>query len=752
MWRASRRLYAKASKKSRKNSAFSSAARWLLGLCASLYFASLVYAPALSGSFGRAAHQALVRLLGLPTYFIPVFLAAVLFQYFHKDASRMRLAALGSLIALADLCVGFSLFGQWLFANPAAGGGAFGHAVEQALYGSVGGFGTLAIVLALLLLSLHLAFGIHWSRLAVQGFKTLVADYRNWQKARRDLALELKRARLEQEKALAAKTAADKAAAPAPQNSAAPEPVKPAMVIREEKSKAAARAHAPAKAPPPPAPGSPFANYQAPALDLLQPPPPSSERGKPSQEELTLAAQELEKTLKSFGVEASVSGCSPGPVITRYELSPAPGVKVSSIVSLENDIALSMKARGIRIIAPIPGKAAVGVEIPNHKPAMVVLRDILGTPILPPQAPPLSFALGLSADGEPAAVDLQKMPHLLVAGATNSGKSVALHALVMSILMRRRPDEVKFLMIDPKRLELTFYDGIPHLFDPTAPCEEAGVITSPKAAAKSLGALVKLMEKRYEKFQHMGVRNIDAYNEEADKNEMEREFFVVVIIDELADLMLVSQERVEDAIQRLTQMARAVGIHLVLATQRPSVDVITGVIKANLPARLAMQVISRVDSKVILDGVGAESLQGRGDMLYLAAGAQRPERCQGAYVSEQEIRAVVKHLKAQGKPSYPMLETMAAASSTDDLASFGVEPLEFSQALKLVLERRRVSQDLLKSQFGSSARATNLLSLLEIKEMIFKPEGSNRWEINFDRIEEYMRQYFPQVPLGNGRS
>jgi len=748
MWRASRRSYAKASKKSRKNSAFSSAARWLLGLCASLYFTSLVYAPLLSGSFGRAAHEVLIRLLGLPTYFIPIFLAAVLFQYFHKDSSRMRLAALGSLIALADLCVAASLFGRWLFSNPAAGGGAFGKAVEQALYGSVGGLGTLAIVLALLLLSLHLAFGIHWSRLVVQGFNTLVADYRNWQKARRELALELKRARLEQEKNQAAKAVVAKASAPPPQNSAAAEAAKPAMVIREEKSKPASRAHAPAKAPPPPAPGSPYANYQAPPPDLLQPPPPSTERGKPSQEELTLAAQELEKTLKSFGVEASVSGCSPGPVITRYELSPAPGVKVSSIVTLENDIALSMKARGIRIIAPIPGKAAVGVEIPNHKPAMVVLRDILGTPVLPPQAPPLSFALGLSADGEPTAVDLQKMPHLLVAGATNSGKSVALHALVMSILMRRRPDEVKFLMIDPKRLELTFYDGIPHLFDPTAPCEEAGVITSPKAAAKSLGALVKLMEKRYEKFQHMGVRNIDAYNEEADKNEMEREFFVVVIIDELADLMLVSQERVEDAIQRLTQMARAVGIHLVLATQRPSVDVITGVIKANLPARLAMQVISRVDSKVILDGVGAESLQGRGDMLYLAAGAQRPERCQGAYVSEQEIRAVVKHLKTQGKPSYPMLETMAAASSTDDLASFGVEPLEFSQALKLVLERRRVSQDLLKSQFGSSARATNLLSLLEIKEMIFKPEGSNRWEINFDHIEDYMRQYFPQVPLG----
>ncbi len=338
------------------------------------------------------------------------------------------------------------------------------------------------------------------------------------------------------------------------------------------------------------------------------------------------------------------------------------------------------------------------------------------------------------------------MPHLLVAGATNSGKSVMIHSLILSILFRARPDEVKFLMIDPKRLELTFYDGIPHLFDPTTAAERVSVITNSKDAAKSLNALVKLMERRYEKFQLFGVRNIDSYNREADKRGTPREFFIVVVIDELADLMLIAQDSVEDSIQRLTQMARAVGIHLVLATQRPSVDVITGVIKANLPCRVALQVISKVDSKVILDCTGAQSLQGRGDMLYLAAGAQKPERCQGAYVSEEEINAVVAHLKTQGAPDYPMLETMSKAAETD-LSSFGLDPLEFSQALKLVLERRRVSQDLLKSQFGSSARATNILSALEVKELIHKPEGSNRWEIHFDAIEDYLRQHFPQVPI-----
>ena len=471
-------------------------------------------------------------------------------------------------------------------------------------------------------------------------------------------------------------------------------------------------------------------------------------RGKPTEEEIHSAIADLERTLKSFDIDARVSGYSPGPVITRYEIAPAPGVKVSSIVALENDIALAMRAKGIRIIAPIPGKAAVGIEIPNPRQAAVVLREILQSEAITPASPLLTFGLGLSASGEPVAADIAKMPHVLVAGATGSGKSVLIHSMVMSILFRARPDEVKFVMIDPKRTELTFYEGIPHLFDPMVDPKRVSVITNSKDAAKALKALLSLMDKRYEKLQLHGVRNLEGYNAEADKKGLPREFYIVVVIDELADLMLIAGDIVEDAIQRLTQMARAVGIHMVLATQRPSVDVITGVIKANLPSRIALQVISRVDSKVILDGSGAESLQGRGDMLYLSSGAQKPERCQGAFVSEEEIRAVVSYLKSQGKPDYPMLETMAVKGSVaDDLAQFGVEPLEFSQALKLVLERRRVSQDLLKSQFGSSARATNILSLLEVKTMIHKPEGTNRWEINFDMIEDYMRTHFPQVPL-----
>ncbi|MBI3554594.1 MAG: DNA translocase FtsK 4TM domain-containing protein [Elusimicrobia bacterium] len=701
-----------------------------------LILGSLLFFPGAFGPVGGSVKQALVAALGLVAYVCPVFLGyAVLRSFFGRPEGRI--AALAGAAAL--FLTGEALFstGAALFsADPLDAGGALGSRLASGL-SSFGVFGAFAISFAALLIMLQLAFGVPWLKLAARLADVLADDYRNWQRSRKDLAGQLAAARASGPAAVLESPVVPEAP-PEPPQEIAPaerpkEPVKPSIKI------------------PSPAPaGSTYANYKLPPNDLLKAPPAAKDRGKPLENEIQAAILSLELTLKNFGIEARVSGYAPGPVITRYELAPAPGVKVSSIVALENDIALALKAKGIRIIAPIPGKAAVGIEIPNQRPALVVLREIIESPALPPGAPLLSFGLGLSAAGEPLSADLQKMPHLLVAGATNSGKSVMIHSLILSMLFRARPDEVKLLMIDPKRLELTFYDGIPHLFDPTTAAERVAVVTSPKDAAKSLNALVKIMERRYEKFQLFGVRNIDSYNREADKRGSPREFFIVVVIDELADLMLVAQDSVEDSIQRLTQMARAVGIHLVLATQRPSVDVITGVIKANLPCRVAMQVISKIDSKVILDHTGAETLQGKGDMLYLAAGAQKPERCQGAYVGEEEISAVAAYLKTQGKPDYPLLETMAKSAEAD-LASFGVDPLEFSQALKLVLERRRVSQDLLKSQFGSSARATNLLSALEVKQLIHKPEGSNRWDIHFDAIEDYLRRHFPQVPLDNGK-
>lgn len=499
-----------------------------------------------------------------------------------------------------------------------------------------------------------------------------------------------------------------------------------AKAPKEEK---AATPAAPSAATPPPQP------YVLPGMDLLA--DPKGTTGQLSENELVSKAQLLEQTLANFGVTARATDIHPGPVITRFDLEPAPGVKISSIVTLADDIALAMKATRVRVLAPIPGKGAVGIEIPNPKSAMVMLKEILSAPGFQGNKSLLTVALGKTASGEPYVTDLAPMPHILVAGATGTGKSVCIHTLIMSILFKASPDRVKFLLIDPKRLELPTYDGLPHIYDPRTGPEGAQVITQPKDAAKALARLVKVMEHRYEIFAKANVRNIEGFNEKRAAAGEPPEYYIVVVIDELADLMLVASREVEDSIQRLAQMARAVGIHLVLATQRPSVDVITGVIKANLPARLALRVASQIDSRVILDTIGAESLVGMGDMLFLPAGAPAPIRLQGAYVSEKEVEAVVKFCQKQGRPHYEDIfaQIARAEAAQEDAETMG----ELSDALTLVLERRRVSQDLLKAHFGSSARATNVLSLLEVKGFIHKPEGTNRWEIYFDKIEDYLR-------------
>ena len=741
------RSAAKATKSSKaRKDILPSALRWVAFFFGAVYLGWALMFPAWSGRIGQHTSEFLFRLFGSAAYLLPAFMFNGLLQHVLRGKSSGWITT--TLASAFGLMSGASLaaqIGGWLGYEPSLTGGSVGAATGRVLGAGLGAPGEFIAGVGVFLFSLQVCFEIQWSS-AAQAFAKLLAE--DWN--------ELKKARGQLKELKAKAPSSDEAAKT--KSKSTPEPViekpkavdtrevKPLVLIEEKTPKAKPAADSPR--PSAPAPTSTYKDYKAPSLDLLKMPSDERHRGKPTEAEIAQAVADLERTLKSFEIDAHVSGYAPGPVITRYEITPAPGVKVSSIVALENDIALAMKAKGIRIVAPIPGKAAVGIELPNPRQASVVLREILQSDALPASAPLLSFGLGLSASGEPQAADIAKMPHTLVAGATGSGKSVLIHSMVMSILYRARPDEVKFLLIDPKRTELTFYEGIPHLFDPCVEPARVSVITNPKDAAKSLKALLTLMERRYERLQLHGVRNIEGYNAEADKKGLPRDFYIVVVIDELADLMLIAGDIVEDAIQRLTQMARAVGIHLVLATQRPSVDVITGVIKANLPSRIALQVISKIDSKVILDCSGAEALQGRGDLLYLSSGAQKPERCQGAFISEDEIRKVVTYLKTQGKPDYPMLETMASKDgAAADLSKFGVEPLEFSQALKLIIERRRVSQDLLKSQFGSSARATNILSALEVKGFIHKPEGSNRWEIHFDDIESYMRSHFPQVPL-----
>lgn len=484
-------------------------------------------------------------------------------------------------------------------------------------------------------------------------------------------------------------------------------------------------------------PATPQIPFNLPTVDLLTP----GEGGKvlTKEEDLLASAQHLEKTLMDFGVQGKVVEIHPGPIITRFDYTPAPGIKVQTVASLANDIALAMKALSVRIVAPIPGKSAVGIELPNPKRAIVRLREVIETADFQNPSYKLPLALGKDAEGHPVVADLAGMPHLLIAGSTGAGKSVCIHALVMSLMYKCNPNQVKVLMIDPKRLELPLYNGIPYLFDPNQNPDAVRVITDPKEAAKALEGMLKIMDHRFKKFAAAMARDIGHYNEKAAAEGLPPEYYIVIIIDELADLMAVAAKEVEISIQRLTQMARAVGIHLVLATQRPSVDVITGVIKANLPARIAFRVASQTDSRVILDGSGAESLLGQGDMLFLPPGAPKPTRLQCGLVTAKEVQVISDYVRSQGAPTYERIMTPTAGGATGSAEGGTAEDLDdLTQALMLVLERRRVSQDLLKAHFGSSARATDLLSQLEVKGFIAKPEGTNRWTIYYDRIDSYL--------------
>jgi len=426
----------------------------------------------------------------------------------------------------------------------------------------------------------------------------------------------------------------------------------------------------------------------------------------------------LEDTLDSFGVKARVTQVSRGPAITRYELQPFPGVKVSRIVSLADDIALSLAASGVRIEAPIPGKAAVGIEVPNKEISVVTMRELLENEEFAKSPSKLTFALGKDIAGTTIIADLAQMPHLLIAGATGSGKSVCMNTLIAGLLFRAKPDEVKFLMIDPKMVELTTYNGIPHLISP--------VVTDAKKAASALRWAVREMEKRYELFARAGVKDIIRFNRAVESGAVEREAglmpYIIVVIDELADLMMVAPAEVEDAICRLAQMARAAGMHLVVATQRPSVDVITGLIKANIPSRIAFAVSSQTDSRTILDMAGAEKLLGRGDMLFFPVGAPKPIRVQGAFMSDKEVEALVAYLRAQGQPEFVEGIIQADAHSS---VEHGEEDELFPEAVRILIESGQASISLLQRRLRIGyARAARLIDMMEERGIVGKYEGS----------------------------
>ncbi|MEW6183353.1 MAG: DNA translocase FtsK [Bacillota bacterium] len=423
----------------------------------------------------------------------------------------------------------------------------------------------------------------------------------------------------------------------------------------------------------------------------------------------------LEETLDSFSVKAKVVQVTRGPAVTRYEVQPAPGVKVSRIVSLADDIALTMAASDVRIEAPIPGKAAIGIEVPNKTISLVHLRELLETKEFVQNPSPLTMVLGKGIAGHVAVADLSQMPHLLIAGATGAGKSVCLNTLIISILFKSGPDVVKLVLIDPKMVELTTYNDIPHLACP--------VVTDAKKAAATLRWLVREMERRYEALAMVGVRDINRYNSILQLNDEKKARlpYIVVVIDELADLMMVAPVDVEDAICRLAQMARAAGIHLVVATQRPSVDVITGLIKANIPSRVSFAVSSQVDSRTILDMSGAEKLLGRGDMLFSPVGSSKPLRLQGAYLSDREVEAVVEYLKKQGLPSTEEIpvevpEYEETPEEDDEL---------FPQAVEILVRAGHASISLLQRRMKIGyARAARLIDIMERRGIVGPFEGS----------------------------
>lgn len=476
--------------------------------------------------------------------------------------------------------------------------------------------------------------------------------------------------------------------------------------------------------------------YQLPPFNLLSQP----EGGKSSTgSDYRANARKLEQTLESFGVRTKVVEVVRGPAVTRYELQPDVGVKVSRIVSLTDDIALALAAKDIRMEAPIPGKAAVGIEVPNTDVSVVTMREVMESNSFMNSSSKLSITLGRDIAGQPIIGNLAKMPHLLVAGATGSGKSVCINSIIVSILYKAKPDEVKFLMIDPKKVELNVYNGIPHLLAP--------VVTDPRRASLALKKVVAEMEHRYELFAKAGARNLEAYNDMmADDPEAEQLPLIVVIVDELADLMMVAAKDVEDAICRLAQMARAAGIHLIIATQRPSVDVITGLIKANIPSRIAFAVSSQIDSRTILDAVGAEKLLGRGDMLFMPVGASKSIRVQGAFLADSEVEAIVNFVKGQAEAEYQEDLVPEVEEETSETVAEQTDEL-FDQAVHIVLEAKQASVSLLQRRMRVGyTRAGRLIDSMEAQGIIGPYEGSKPREVLMT-LEQFINQKNDKVTV-----
>lgn len=630
------------------------------------------------------------------------------------------------LIDIAGLA-GVAIGALGLLSLSRVGGGLAGDAVATWTAAYVTALGAVVVLAALLLLGLIVVF--HFSPAAA--LATIAGAVRAAHAERQRLnalVAPVKKAALRPAKVEKPVDAA-KAAPPGPKP--VPEPV----VVLEEPSflEELDRKELPEEPPPvdrapvmrvvaEPEDDLPEIDWKLPGLNLLDSVATRKER---MADEIRRNVKILEHTLGSFGVEAKVVGVNPGPAVTQYEVQPAEGVPVRRITTLQNDLALALAASPLRIEAPIPGKSAVGIEVPNKSASLVTLREVVTSPGFQGGSKLLALALGNDVSGQAISGDLTRMPHLLIAGATGQGKSVCINALISSLLLQETPDDLKLILIDPKRVEMAAYRELPHLAVP--------VLVEPHQAAAALRWSVAEMDRRYKLLSGLGVRNIQGYNEKADGVNAKRLPYVVIVIDELADLMMVAAGEIEELICRIAQLARAVGIHLVIATQRPSADIITGLIKANIPSRIAFAVGSQVDSRVILDSGGAEKLLGRGDMLYQPVDAGKPTRLQGAFVSDQEVDSLVSWWKSQGAPRY--LEEVLEDSPSDAFGGEGegggrkLDPL-FARAARAVAAEGAASVSLVQRKFNVGySRAGRIVDQLAEHRVIGGYQGSKSREV-----------------------
>jgi len=664
----------------------------------------------LFGIFGAHVSGALIALFGIGAFWLPILLLLLSVQFFGKSPDGVIYQRIGGgliLIITTGSLIAFYSDNLAVFGSRFSSGGIVGIPLKSFLEAYTNTSGGVIILMLLWLIGFILTTGFSLVRFYRRSqtvrarigdrLKTLVIKYRERREKnrKRHKAIKAKKVRQQQKVTI-------KAMKPKPIKKV-PAPKQEVFEFMQDNS-----------------------GFKLPSIKLLEDP----EEGTvvADKENLEMQSQLLEKKLNDFGVNGKVVTVTPGPVITTFEYEPAAGVKINKIVNLADDLSLTLRATSIRIVAPIPGKAVIGIEIPNAERETVRFKEIISADTFQTSKSPLTLCLGKDIVGEPVVSTMDKMPHLLIAGATGAGKSVALNTMISSFLYKATPDQVKMIMVDPKRIELSMYDGIPHLITP--------VVTQAKKATNALYWAVKEMEHRYELLSDMKTRNISQYNKKVEKAKPEEGQdppkklpYIVIIIDELADLMMVASREVEVALTRLAQMARAAGIHLVIATQRPSVDVLTGIIKANFPTRLTFQVSSKTDSRTIIDANGAESLLGNGDMLFLPPGAAKLQRIHGAYISEAEVTRITEFLRAQRPPEYD--EAVTETPKEEKVEEGEIEYDErYDDAVALVTKSGQASISMVQRHLRIGYnRAARIIETMEQEGIVGPSDGAKPREI-----------------------